>query len=395
MQKLPKNIPFPETPSGFGEAFIKDCRENPNNLSNWFPKVKDCGLRVPRTEIIRLTDEEINLCMPETPATCEAARAFIRERIPVAQGGPTIYGGLPFRPEWRVFYDFDSRRILYTRNYWDYDYCKDHLDEDDLAVFTKHRKRFELDYHQYLPLVIEQVDKALETVQGLSGVWSVDLMMDEEGTLWLIDMALGHQSAYWDPTKAMLFSFWREMKHYLLSWREKETNGILMAFGAGQYLASGISIDAEWKRLLLPFFLETVQTSRESLMETYFPKEQNWLIEEKERYNEKTQQKMDNLAEMHACRVFLRKAMYSHDALLEYLRSKDADFDDIYIEGDPLNNPSAFSVAIDVTWGDWKHSHGWLDHLMELRGFKLQKETVTEEDGSDCYSSTHIYSLMR
>ena len=37
---------------------------------------------------------------------------------------------------------------------------------------------------------------------NLSGIWSVDILEDEQGEFWLIDMALGYRSAYWNPEKA-------------------------------------------------------------------------------------------------------------------------------------------------------------------------------------------------
>ena len=35
-------------------------------------------------------------------------------------------------------------------------------------------------------------------MEGLSGPWSVDLMMTEAGEMYLIDMAVAEQSAYWE-----------------------------------------------------------------------------------------------------------------------------------------------------------------------------------------------------
>ena len=48
-------------------------------------------------------------------------------------------------------------------------------------------------------------------------------------------------------------------------------------------------------------------------------------------------------------------------------------------------------IVILVEWGDWKHSHRYLDHIMREMNFSLVEEIVTEEDGSDTYSSKHIY----
>ena len=49
-------------------------------------------------------------------------------------------------------------------------------------------------------------------------------------------------------------------------------------------------------------------------------------------------------------------------------------------------------ICIDISWGDWKHDHLRVDHLMEENFiFSDCWEDVTEEDGSDCYSATHRY----
>ena len=50
-------------------------------------------------------------------------------------------------------------------------------------------------------------------------------------------------------------------------------------------------------------------------------------------------------------------------------------------------------VIIHIEWGDWKHSHARLDYVMKhYLGYTLIKEEVTEEDGSDTYSSVHYYT---
>ena len=42
------------------------------------------------------------------------------------------------------------------------------------------------------------VAKAMSCVEGLSGPWSVDVMLDEDQGYWLIDMAVAEMSAYWE-----------------------------------------------------------------------------------------------------------------------------------------------------------------------------------------------------
>lgn len=49
--------------------------------------------------------------------------------------------------------------------------------------------------------------------------------------------------------------------------------------------------------------------------------------------------------------------------------------------------------AVEVIWGDWKHEHARLDWLMKENFPNLRNihTTITEEDGSDCYSAIHYY----
>lgn len=49
------------------------------------------------------------------------------------------------------------------------------------------------------------------------------------------------------------------------------------------------------------------------------------------------------------------------------------------------------TVEIEVCWGDWKHDHLYLDHVMKENGYRLTDECVTDENGSDAYSSIHYY----
>lgn len=65
---------------------------------------------------------------------------------------------------------------------------------------------------------------------------------------------------------------------------------------------------------------------------------------------------------------------------------------DLYYEFDTFKDGTC-SIAIE--WGDWKHDHRYLDHLMTKNGFEVINEELTNEDGSDCYSSVHYYRLQK
>ena len=50
------------------------------------------------------------------------------------------------------------------------------------------------------------------------------------------------------------------------------------------------------------------------------------------------------------------------------------------------------AVAIEITWGDWKHDHAFVDYIMRELGLTTKfGEETTEEDGSDTYSSIHYF----
>lgn len=112
---------------------------------------------------------------------------------------PCIYNGLPLRSEFRVFYDFEKRTPIFTANYWDFDYVYPHLyDATDRIVFLHQREYMDLAFNDHKDEVESMVAYAMKNVIGLSGQWSVDILLDEWGKFWLIDMAIAQRSAYWE-----------------------------------------------------------------------------------------------------------------------------------------------------------------------------------------------------
>ena len=135
----------------------------------------------------------------------------LRELIPYdEENTPCIYQGMPLRPEFRVFYDFDSHRVLYAANYWDWDYCHDRIcrDATDKLVYESAYPGILQQYEEKKNDVMGMVARDMANVTGLSGMWSVDVMYCEKSGpnegYWLIDMAVAGRSAYWDPAKAGL-----------------------------------------------------------------------------------------------------------------------------------------------------------------------------------------------
>lgn len=81
----------------------------------------------------------------------------------------------------------------------DYDYVYPHLyHATDKIIFEHERERLEGVYAHFKDAVQDKVADAMQNVQGLTGQWSVDVLMDEREKFWLIDMAIAQRSAYWE-----------------------------------------------------------------------------------------------------------------------------------------------------------------------------------------------------
>lgn len=62
-------------------------------------------------------------------------------------------------------------------------------------------------------------------------------------------------------------------------------------------------------------------------------------------------------------------------------------------------DPDTNTIEIEITWGDWKHDHlrcDWLidDYLNKHSIRCIKSETITEENGTDSYSSIHYYYIL-
>lgn len=251
------------------DATIEKMRADKNNFSYWYPKVKDCGIKQPKSVIIKVPTEITKLFLEDTICKEENHQKFyewvrnsvmpftkdlslfvfikngtfsdkfggmdsclcrndvheitshasmimynsavlgaggnteliVRERITSDESiTPTIYKGLPFRAEFRVFYDFTEGKIVKLCNYWDYDYVFPHLwSVTDKIVFREYYANIKDAYNEHKEKVYDLVEKHMKGVD-LEGVWSVDILYDDID-FWLIDMAIAEKSAYWREEK--------------------------------------------------------------------------------------------------------------------------------------------------------------------------------------------------
>ena len=128
----------------------------------------------------------------------------MREFIEDKENNPCIYKGLPLHTEYRVFVDFDSRKVIGINPYWDPKVMKKHFEEaaengdadamHDYMIYSMHQETLTKRYEENFDKVISHMNKLLQDVTGLSGQWSVDVMQNGED-FWLIDMAWAQNSA--------------------------------------------------------------------------------------------------------------------------------------------------------------------------------------------------------
>jgi hypothetical protein len=239
-------------------------RNNEYNLSFWFPKIQNCGIKVPETDVYQVPADVFEAFFLEKAGDRELIRNFVTDTIIphmsqplyfmkngcfsnkfnfqvcmtnsrkivddiiaineaalcVESGGcteiilrepipyyswetPCIYHGMPLQTEIRTFYDFDKREVLYSANYWDYDTVRPHLrDMTDIIIFDSMKDKILAGYEEWRSKVEVLVTEHMINVD-LTGKWSIDLLVDFNGQVWLIDMAKAARSTYW---KGGLFS---------------------------------------------------------------------------------------------------------------------------------------------------------------------------------------------
>lgn len=137
----------------------------------------------------------------------------VRELIPyLPKETPTIYNGMPLREELRVFYNMDTHKIEYIEDYWKYKYCAKNIREKtDRIVFDWFHNKLKTRNVQHIErlkelkqIIYDNID-TLKFDGELHGIWSIDFMYVDDVSsysgLWLIDMARGFRSAYWNPDK--------------------------------------------------------------------------------------------------------------------------------------------------------------------------------------------------
>ena len=87
----------------------------------------------------------------------QSIELVLREYIKANYQRNRIYNGMPLNTEFRVFYDFDKKKILGIFNYWDKDTMLDNLhNKQDLITFANTDDEIETDFNNLSPFLIEE-----------------------------------------------------------------------------------------------------------------------------------------------------------------------------------------------------------------------------------------------
>ena len=144
----------------------------------------------------------------------------VREFIEDDEKRPTIYHGLPLRSEFRVFIDFDKKKILDIRNYWDPTLIEERFksgiyEEKDPHYFHDYmnfqivKETLEKDFIDLSTILVDNLRGLIENMP-LKGQWSLDILKNAND-YYIIDMALAENSALNNRIKS-------ELKPAIESW---------------------------------------------------------------------------------------------------------------------------------------------------------------------------------
>lgn len=156
------------------------------------------------------------LSQPSVYGVSTTNEFVVREFIPTGDV-PCIYHGLPLRPEYRLFVDFNRKSVIGMSPYWEPNLMKSRFGKEtdpdnvhDYITFRMQEQSLESAYTENIGRVEAAVSEFIREVD-LQGQWSLDIMQQGKD-FWIIDMALAQNSALYscvpDHLKAPLEEEW-------------------------------------------------------------------------------------------------------------------------------------------------------------------------------------------
>lgn len=127
----------------------------------------------------------------------------VREFIHDKENAPTIYKGMPLHTEYRVFVDFDAKKVIGMNPYWDPAVMKQRFGREadansphqihDYIIYMMHESELMTRYQENTEMVKKHIEEMLPNF-WLKGQWSIDVMQNGDD-FYIIDMALAANSA--------------------------------------------------------------------------------------------------------------------------------------------------------------------------------------------------------
>lgn len=117
----------------------------------------------------------------------------LREVIPISTNH-YIYDRMPLNLEYRFFVDMDKKEIIDVLDYW-HPSIKERLDKRQETSFELAKREQSEKFEKYKEKIKQQLQQSLENgAFKLSGIWSIDVLVDYYNNFWLIDMATANKS---------------------------------------------------------------------------------------------------------------------------------------------------------------------------------------------------------
>lgn len=124
--------------------------------------------------------------------SCDTATEIVIRELIKVKPFMYLYDGLPMNIEFRCFINFNTKKIIAINDYW-HESIKNDIPSTQKAPFVMTKVVRQKEYEKYKEIVIEKLNKDMNNFD-LVGSWSVDIMVDMFGDLWITDMAIAPQS---------------------------------------------------------------------------------------------------------------------------------------------------------------------------------------------------------
>lgn len=119
-----------------------------------------------------------------------SAEIVFREFIENVENRLEIFQSLPLRTEFRVFYDFNEKRVIGIMNYWHPEIMEREgvLSKLEFQLYQMEKDNIVNEYNEHKDFVVKEIDTFMQGCKNIMGRWAIDVMLNGE-EFWIIDMS--------------------------------------------------------------------------------------------------------------------------------------------------------------------------------------------------------------